>query len=288
MTIMLRVELGNFFYFLYIALGVILTLVFIRILKNKSYSYRYWFIFGLIVLNFAIHILKIFIYPYTTVEYIITKISLENICAVSAVLFPFLYFSKNKTLRDYMVMAGIASGIITFFFPVDAMSPSFNGGYLGYKGAFQLETIRFYVSHYLIFLAPFLLMHFKMHTISIHRIYNMPLILMTVLIIIFINEILITLAGWVPVEDFFDPNKRNPSFIFGVKGELSGLGLVLGFFVPAFLRVNPFSSMGFFPVLWLIVPVVIYGFLVAMIMMLIYDREETLYVLKLKKRPILA
>ncbi len=282
---MLRVEFGNLYYFTYIVLGVILTLIFIRILKNKSQNYRYWFIFGLIVLNFGIHIMKIFIYPYTTVDYILTKVSLENVCAVSAVLFPFLYFTKNKTLKDYMVMVGIASGIITFIFPIDAMSPSFNGGYLGYKGAFQLETIRFYTSHYLIFLAPFLMMHFDMHKLSIHRAYHAPLMLISVLVIIFINELLITLVGWVPAEDFFNPDKRNPSFVFGVKGELTGLGMVLGLFVPAFLRVNPFSSMGFFPVLWLTIPAIVYGGLIALVMMLVYDRTETLYVLRLKKRP---
>lgn len=282
---MVKVEFGNLYYFTYIMIGVILTLIFVRFLKDKSQTYRYWFIFGLIMFNFGIHILKIFIFPYTTVDYIFTKVSLENVCAVSAVLFPFLYFVKHKTLKDYMVMVGIASGVITFIFPVDAMSPSFNGGYIGYKSAFQLETIRFYLSHYLIFLAPFLMMHFKMHTLSVHRAYHAPLMLISVLVIIFINEVLITLIGWVPQADFFDPNKRNPSFIFGVKSELSGLGLILGIFVPQFLRVNPFSSMGFFPVLWLVIPAIVYGGLIALVLMLIYDRKETLYVLRIQKRP---
>ena len=118
---MATVEFGNLYYFIYIVLGIFATMLMVRFLKNKTTKFKYWFIFGMIIFNLMIHVLKIFIYPYTTVEYIWTKVSFENVCAVSALTFPFAYFLKNKTIRDYMVLVGIASGIITFIFPVDAM-----------------------------------------------------------------------------------------------------------------------------------------------------------------------
>jgi hypothetical protein len=281
------VQFGNLYYMIYIFAAFILIFISLRFLKHKSQKFRYWFLFGVLVLNFLIHIFKIFLPIYQdNVTYLITKVSFENVCAVSAITFPFLYFVKNKTVKDYMIMVGIASGIITFIFPVDAMSTWFNGQDLGvYRHAFNIENIRFYFSHFLIFLVPFLMMHYNMHELSVRRAYKAPLFLIFILIIIFINELIITLFGWVPKSELFDPSKRNPSFIFGVRGDLSGLGTMLGVFVPGIFLVNPwFAGDAFMPVLWLVFPAIFYGGLIALTFMLIYDAEETLYFLKLKIR----
>jgi len=261
---------------MYITIAILLTVLAVAFLKNKSQRFRHWFIFGLIMVAFSIHFLKILIYPYTTVEYIFTKVSFENICAVSTLVFPFLYFTKNKTLKDYMVMVGMASGMITFIFPVDAMSEYFNGEIIGYRTAFNLEVMRFYFAHFLLFLVPFLMMRYQMHELSIHRAYRAPLVLILVLVLIFVNELVMTLLHWVPKEDLYDPSKRNPSFIFGVRGDLTGLGLFLGVFVPAFMRVHPLTGASFFwPVIWLIIPAIVYGGLISLIFMFIYDYHET-------------
>lgn len=283
------VQFGNIYYFIYIAAFFLLTILLVRLLKHKSDAFRRRFIYGLIIFNLFVHFAKIFIYPYTTVDYILTKVSFENVCAVSVLTFPLLYFAKNRVLKDYMIMVGIASGIITFIYPVDAMSEYFNGAILGYKSAFSIETIRFYTSHYILFAAPFLMMHYRMHELSIKRAYQGPLMLLLILVIIFINEILITAVGWVPAEEFFDPSKRNPSFIFGVRGDLSGLGVILGVFVPAFFRVNPwFTGDAFFPVLWLLFPAIFYGGLISLSFAFVYDRDNTLRFFRLKaKLPII-
>ena len=283
------VQFGNIYYFIYIAAFFLLTPLFVRFLKHKSDTYRYRFIYGLILLNLIVHFAKVLIYPYTTVEHIWTKVSFENVCAISVLTFPFLFFAKNKVLKDYMIMVGIASGIITFIYPVDAISEYFNGAILGYKHAFSIETIRFYTSHYLLFLAPFLMMHYHMHELSIKRIYWMPLMLFMILIIAFINELFITWIGWVPAEEFFDPAKRNPSFVFGVRGDLTGLGAFLGFMVPEFLRVNPwFEGHAYFPVIWLLIPAIIYGGLIALLFVFVYDFDHTMRFFGLKtKLPIL-
>lgn len=270
------VQMGNIYYFIYILLFISMTILSLIFLRNKSQKFRNRFIFGLAVLNLFIHFAKIFIYPYTTVEYIWTKVSFENVCAVSALTFPFAYFLKNKTIRDYMVLVGIASGIITFIFPVDAMSELFNGTYLGYKEAFSIEVIRFYTSHFLIFLVPFLMMRYKFHTLSIKRAYRAPLMLILVLVVIYINELIVTALGWVPKEQLYSPDYRNPSFIFGVRGDLSGLGAMLGVFVPTFLRFHPVTGEVFYwPVLWLVMPALVYGSLFTMILMVVYDGKNT-------------
>lgn len=277
-----RVEMFNLYYFIYLGITALVTIILIFYLKNKSDDYKKWFLFGLLVVNFAIHFLKIFIYPYTTVDFRITKVSPENICAVSVLLFPFLYFTKNQSLKDYMVMAGMASGLLALFYPVDLIVETFNGEYFGPKHAFAIESIRFYITHILIFVVPFLMMYFKLHKVSIKRVWHAPILLFFVLIIIFINELLITLFGWVPKEDLFNPMKRNPSFIFGARSDLQGLGVFLGLLVPAFMmRFDPVSGITYYlPVVWLILPVFIYGNLISLMFMFIYDRENTLNVIK--------
>jgi hypothetical protein len=271
------VQVGNIYYFIYIFAFFALTILSLIFLKNKSQKFRNRFIFGLAVLNLVIHFAKIFIYPYTTVEYIWTKVSFENVCAVSALTFPFLYFVKNKTIKDYMILVGISSGILTFIFPVDAISEYFNGAILGYKEAFSIEVIRFYTSHFLIFLVPFLMMQYKFHTLSIKRAYRAPLVLILVLVIIYINELVITALGWVPREQLYSPDYRNPSFIFGVRGDLTGLGAMLGAFVPVFLRIHPVTGELFYwPVIWLAIPAIIYSSLFTMVLMIVYDGKNTI------------
>jgi len=270
------VQMGNIFYFIYIFAFIALTILSLIFLRNKSQKYRNSFIFALAILNLFIHFAKIFIYPYTTVEFIWTKVSFENVCAVSALTFPFAYYVKNKTIRDYMILVGMTSGIITFIFPVDAMSNYFNGALLGYKEAFSLEVIRFYTSHFLIFLVPFLMMHYKFHTVSIKRAYRAPLMLILVLVTIYINELVITALGWVPKEQLYSPDYRNPSFIFGVRGDLTGLGAILGVFVPMFLRLHPVTGEVFYwPVIWLVMPALIYGSIFTLTYMIIYDGKNT-------------
>lgn len=270
------VKMGNIYYFLYIFIAIILTVLAVAFLKNKSQKFRYWFIFGLIMVAFSIHFLKIFLWPYTTVDAIFTKVSFENICAVTTLIFPLLYFTKNKTLKDYMIMVGMASGMITFIFPVDAMSEYFNGEVIGFRSAFNLEVMRFYLAHFLLFLVPFLMMRYQMHELSIHRAYRAPLVLILVLVLIFVNELVITMLHWVPKADLYDPSKRNPSFVFGVRGDLTGLGLFLGIFVPYFMRVHPLTGASFYwPVIWLIIPAIVYGGLITLIFMFLYDAQET-------------
>jgi hypothetical protein len=257
-----------------------MTIGIVMILNKQTQKFRFWFIFGMIVFAFIVHFLKIFIPPYSTHvpdENILTKVSLENICAVSTVAFPFLYFTKNKTLKDYMIMVGIASGILTFMFPVDAISDYFNGQQIGQKTAFSIEVIRFYTAHYIIFAAPFLMMHYKMHELSIKRAWRTPFVLIAVLTIIFINEVIMTWLGWVPRSELFDPQFRNPSFVFGIRGDLTGIGAILGILVPVVFRSNPLTGEPhFWPVVWLVLPTIIYGGLISLMFMIIYDKDNTI------------
>lgn len=274
-----QVQIFNGYYLVYILSAVILTLLSLKFLKNKSDKFRYWFIFTIIMVNFLVHFLKIFIYPYTLVDHVWTKVTFENVSATCVLLFPLLFFAKNKTLKDYMIMVGMSAGVLTFLFPLDTMSPIFNGSIdIGARSAFMIENIRFYFAHYILFLAPFLMMHYKMHELSIKRAYRAPFMLMLILLLIFINEVVLTLINWLPKEHLFDPSKRNPSVIFGPKEQFTGLGLMIGVFVPSFMMLtHPIYEFTFYvPVLWLILPVIIYGSMISLTFCIIYDKENTI------------
>ncbi len=281
------IEIGNVYYFMYIAIASTLTIIAVLFLRNRSDRFRYWFIFAIILTNVAIHFLKLLIFPYNDpyyVEFIWVKASLENICAVTVILLPLLYFTKNKILKDFIVMLAIASGILAIVFPADAIGETFNAVPILYtKGAFDLETIRFYTTHFLLFLAPFLMMHFEQHKLSIHRIIYAPMLLIGVLFIIYFNELFLSLLGWVPsVREMMNTLGRNPSLIFGIKDleSLSSIGVLLKVLVPKFLTVNPLTGETFYwPVVWMIGPVLIYGSMMAFIFALIYDKSNTILAL---------
>jgi uncharacterized protein YacL len=97
-------------------------------------------------------------------------------------------------------------------------------------------------------------------------------------LIIFLNELFITAVGWVPKEELFNPSRRNPSYIFGSKSEFSGIGMIIGFLVPSiFMITHPLYGFTFYiPVLWLFLPVMVYGGLIALIICFIYDKDETI------------
>ena len=65
-----------------------------------------------------LHFLKVYIPPYSTDEARMLRDSwFVNICGANIGLFPFLFFSKNKHVKDYMFYIGVLSGLIALFYP---------------------------------------------------------------------------------------------------------------------------------------------------------------------------
>jgi len=272
------IEMGNLYYIIYIIISIAVVLSSVWFLKNKSKTFRFWFIFGFLIVGFVFHFAKIFIYPYNSLStsVLFRKISLENISAVSTVFFPFIYLSKNKVLKDYMIIGGMIGGISAILFPIDAISSTFDG-MIDYwrKPAFSIDVIRFYYIHIMSFLVPFLMMHFKMHEFDVKRIYKVFFVFIGVLTIVFLNELLITLFGWVSVEELFQYDSRNPSFIFGIKPEFESKATLLLIFVPKIFKFNPFTgNPQYWPIIWMIIPIFIYGSVIILAFQLIYNHKQ--------------
>jgi hypothetical protein len=243
---------------------------------------------SILILAVVSHIIKVWFYPYTTLDYPIRKVTFENICATNVIIFPFIMMSKNKILKDYMVLSGIFSGLISFLIPMNAMSQYFDGIFLGYQDAFSFEIIRYYFVHFCVFIVPFMMLKFDFHQLSIQRFFYAQIIFLIVLFIVFFNEVVITTLGWIPKESLFDPMGRNPSLIFGIKDEVSGAARLFLIFIPRFLTVHPATNEAFYwPVVWMIIPLFVYTTLINVCFHITFNYKELIQVLKKKSNRLL-
>lgn len=272
-------------YLIIIGIAVFATYLIVKYLDNKSKKFIYNFIFVLLILGFITHFSKPFFKPYTEMDYPLAKVSFENICAVSVILFPFIYISKSDTLKDYMVILGVISGIISFLIPVIIIQHKL----------FSYEVFRFYFIHFIIFLGPFLMGRYQIHRIDIRRTMRIPIVLLIVLSIIFINELTITALGWEPRANLFDPSMRNPSLIFGlgevpsdVPDQFKSLTKILTFTTPDFLKNISYLPKGaYFPLIWMIPPTFIYGIIVSLPVNFYFEKERTvLYFKELREKKL--
>lgn len=265
------------FYLFYVPLGVLLTIGIILYLKNKSNEQRYKFLIYLSILTLLLHVIKPFFAPYNmaynssdpnldliiSFPSILRKITFENVCAVSALVYLPILLSKNKIATDYIVTIGLLGGFLAFMYPTEVILGQFDSVNVNYRlNLFSFDTMRFYLVHYLIFIIPFILLYFKIHTMNINRSLYLSLSVLMMLTIVFVNEIIIYKLGWLDnlviainnvqgtnmtTKDlFYSHNYRNSSFVYGVSDSLAGAGKVITMLVPKFMK-N-------IPVVWITVP----------------------------------
>lgn len=255
------VEVGNFYYFLYFAIAIAITIGLILYLKNKDDKVKRKVILFLLFSAFALHFIKLLFPPYNTMfPEIIRKSTFENICAVSTLVFPFIFLSKSKILKDYMIVMGIISGLAAYLYPTEAIFDTFDSVYFGMKGAFSFDVIRFYYAHLVIFLVPFLMGYFKLHEFKLKRLVFLPITIMMTLAIIYLNEVALFNLGWIDPSGFYDVDLRNSSFVFGIPSHYKTVGVIFDIFVFDFMKTNPFNgNPDYWPVIWLVIPSIIYA-----------------------------
>ena len=263
------VEYFNFYYFLFIAfaLGLLAGLYFL--LRSKSEKFSSAVIFGLLLFNFALHFVKLAFDPFRGwMPYAIRTVTPENICAVSVLLFPWVFLSKKKLLKDYMFYMGIMSGIGATIFPVDAIG----------RNAFEFETMRFYFSHILLWVAPLLMVLLKLHTLDYRRIAKVPFLAYFVLCIILVNEVILIGAGFVHARHLFCNEVRNSALIFGPLADVEFVGALFTALTPElFLTVPVGPNAGapfYWPIIWLVIPFYIYFCIIAALFVLPFDHKN--------------
>lgn len=241
------VKVGNIYYFIYIMIAFIYFLILYLLLRNKSKEIQKKVLTIVLFTNLLIHFTKLAFYPYNMgLPGSIRKITFENICAGSTLIFPFIYISKNKILKDYMYYFGIFGGLGALLYPTEAFG----------KEAFSYDVIRFYLCHMTLVIVPLLAAVFNHHRPNYKNIWQTVLVFMVVELIILINEIMLIEIGFVKKDPvyYFDIIGRNSSFIFGPNQYLGNITKIVTILVPSFMIINGL----YIPIIWMIIPLWIY------------------------------
>ena len=263
---------GWYFFWLLLLGGATVGLYFL--LKDKSYKTQRIVLFSILALGLIMHFTKVYYPPYSTDEARMLRDSwFVNICGANISLFPFMFFSKNKKVKDYMFYIGVISGLIALFYPQEPLAKSNQLGE-------QLDIIRFYFHHWMLLAIPLLMVLLKHHKLSYKRVLAAPTGLLIVMLYIIVNQIFQSELGFIPLRDqgeFFDIGYKNSSYIWG-PGTDDAIGNFLAIFTPKIFKTIPVGEFAgqekYWPWFWLIVPVYLIVPVLCFLISLIFDFKQ--------------
>lgn len=262
---------GWYFFWLLLCSGATAGLYFF--LRNKNTKIQKSVLFFFLALGLLMHFLKVFIPPYSVDEARMLRDSwFVNICAANIALFPFMFFSKKDSVKDYMFYIGVISGLIALFYPQEPLAKSNQLGE-------QMDIIRFYYHHWMLLAVPLLMVLLGHHKLSYKRVFSAPTGLLLLMLFIMLNQIFQSELGFVPLRDqgeFFDIGYKNSSYIWG-PGTDDAIGNFLSLFTPKFFRTVPVGEFAgqtkYWPWFWLIVPVYVLVTPLSFLLAMIFDHK---------------
>ena len=264
------VKLFNFWYLFFIVLfaGAIVGLYFV--LRKRSDRTKKLVLGSILFFNLALHFLKLTFPPYSTnPELAMSEVWFVNVCATSVLFFPFIFISKSKTAKDYMVFLGIISGFLAMLYPTEALN----------KSILTLDLWRFYICHGIIIAVPMLTVLLGLHKLDVKRIWKMPICMCAMLMFIICNQILQSELGIIPLRDgdMLNINFRNPSLIWGPTDDVA---ILFSWLTPAFMKRIPAGEYAgqekYWPFFWMVPGIVFYFLLIPLIICLIFDFKGTI------------
>lgn len=280
------IEMFNFWYFFWLALsaGGVLGLYFG--LRNSKPWIQKTVLFSLLVFGLLLHFLKVYIPPYSVDEARKLRDSwFVNICGANIALFPFLFWSKKKAIKDYMFYIGVLSGLIALFYPQEPLAKSNQAGEI-------LDILRFYYHHWMVMAVPLLMVLLKLHTLSWKRILSAPVGILLLMLFIILNQFFQAELGFIPIrgaqgfdhvmnEDywsaFYDVNWKNTSYIYGPDLP-DTIGKIFAIFCPDFFKtipVGPYAGQEkYWPWFWMIFPAFILITPLAFGLAMIFDHKN--------------
>ena len=262
---------GWYFFWLILSAGAITGLYFL--LRNKSRKAQKLVLFGFLAFGLLVHFLKVYIPPYSVDEARNLRDSwFINICGANIALFPFMFWSKNKKIKDYMFYIGVISGVLALVYPQEPIAKV-------NQAAEQLDIIRFYYHHWMLLAVPLLTIMLGHHKLSYKRILSAPTGLLLLMLFIMLNQIFQSELGYIPLRDrgdFFGIGYKNTSYIWG-PGTNDAIGNFLAWFTPDVFKTVPVGQykgqLKYWPWFWLIVPVYVIVTPMAFLISLIFDHK---------------
>lgn len=253
----MKIEFGNIYYFIPIIICIVFIAFVFYLLKNKDEKIKKVVLLCILLFNFALHFLKQLAPGYREIPFkeILHKSTLENICAVSTVVFPFIFLfaKKNSRILDFMYFIGVLGGGLALIIPTEALDQ---------PSIITFESIRFYICHIILISVPLLMVLLKLHKPRLSSVFIIPLFFLGYETIIFLNTLIFMKLGCYNFNSwsaFFDRDIANWSFVFGVSKGMDSVKTVFDYLTPKFLHTNYFNIPNidefYFPVLWLVLPI---------------------------------
>lgn len=264
----MEIQMFNFWYFFWVVISFGSCAALYFLLKNKSVKTQKTVLFSLLLFAFALHFLKALFPPYSTNQSRLYRdIWFINICAANIAIFPFIFFSKNKYVKDYMFYIGVISGVISVLLPLEPIQKAD-------QSAEILDVIRFYIHHSILYIVPLLSVLLKHHKLSYKRVWVAPTGLLILMLFIILNQVFQSELGFVSLrgDDMFKIPYKNTSYIWGPKDEISNFIAKL---CPSFFKTVPVGEFAgqtkYWPWFWLIFPAYILLTPIAFLISLIFD-----------------
>ena len=275
---------GWYFFWLILSAAAITGLYFL--LRNKSQRMQKLVLFGFLAFGLLLHFLKVYIPPYSVDEARNLRDSwFVNICAANIALFPFMYWSKNQKIKDYMFYIGVISGLIALIYPQEPIAKTNQAGE-------QLDMIRFYYHHWMLLAVPLLGVLWGHHKLSYKRILSAPTGLLLLMLFIMLNQIFQSELGYIPLRnqnEFFDIGYKNTSYIWG-PGTNDAIGNFLAWFTPDIFKTVPVGQyegqQKYWPWFWLILPVYVIVTPLSFVIALAFDHKAFFADMKQLKKKI--
>lgn len=240
---------ANFPYFLYIFIAFAFTATLFFALKNKSDKTKKITIFIFVTINTLQRIFTQFLYPQYEAgfSYICSAYTL---CSLFIIIYPFIFISESKLLKDSIFFFGSTAGLFAILIPYAAIAEQ--------REAFCAETIRYYICHILLFTTSLLPVILKIHKVNYKNAFKIPLVFFVAQAIVLLNDMLFISSGnlenW-NADTLYEGLKfMNPGWSMRPNEGFTAVNDIIRTLSPKIFYYNSAGEEFTWPILWSAVP----------------------------------